>query len=368
MNVHAQPQEAANLPATAEITLPALTNAEEFFRDDDAVSDAINKIRAAVRSHVPDVTTRKGRDEIKSLAYSVSRSKTYLDGEGKKLVDGIKKQAVGIDAARKKIRDDLDALRDEARKPLDEWEAAEAERQERDAEIMRQIAQHGLTGFEPSAEIVAKAHQIKGITLPPDFTGDREAVEVKRAETMQSLRNMFETALQREKDAEELARLRAEEEARAAKEAEEKAARELAEREAQRDRERAEAAEKARQEAEARAAEEIEHAKREAAEAVERAQREAQEAIERERQAQADREAEAERQRQEEAARVKREAEEAAKAEASAKAKREASEQRRAEVQADIEAALAKMAGKATPAAIALALMAGEIPHCKVEV
>ncbi|WP_313349347.1 hypothetical protein [Paracoccus sp. (in: a-proteobacteria)] len=368
MNAQTKPLEAENLPATVEIDLPALTNAEEFFRDDDAVSAAINKIRAAVRSHVPDVTTRKGRDAIASLAYRVSKSKTYLDGEGKKLVEGIKKQASSIDASRKKIRDDLDALRDEARKPLDEWEAAEAERQERDAVIVRQIAQHGLTGFEPSADIVAKAHQIKAITLPPDFTGDRDAIEAKRTETMQALRNMFDTALQREKDAAELARLRAEEEARAAKEAEEKAAREQAEREAQRDRERAEAAELARQEAEARAAEEIERTKRDAAEAVERAQREAQEAIERERQAQADREAEAERQRQEEAARVKREAEEAAKAEADAKAKREASEQRRGEVQADIETALEKMAGKATPAAIALALMAGEIPHCKVEV
>ena len=33
-----------------------------------------------------------------------------------------------VDAARRKMRDALDALRDEARKPLDDWEAAEATR------------------------------------------------------------------------------------------------------------------------------------------------------------------------------------------------------------------------------------------------
>lgn len=368
MNAHTQTADLENLPATVEISLPEIVNAEQFFRSDDAVSKAIADIKTAVRSHVPDVTTKKGRDAIASLAYRVSKSKTYLDGEGKKLVEGIKKQASVIDAARKKIRDELDAERDLARKPLDEWEAAEAERQARDAVILNQLTNHGMTGHEGSVDILAKATKIKAITLPPDFGGDRDAAEAARAATMQALRNMFSTAQAREAEAVELAKLRAEAAERAAKEAEEREAQQKAALEAQRDRERAEAAEKARQEAEARAAEEIERAKREAAEAVDRAQREAQEAIERERQAQADREAEAERQRQEEAARVKREAEEAAQAEVEAKATREASEQRRAEVLADIESALANMAGKATPRAIAEALMAGEIPHCNVEI
>lgn len=361
------------LPAVPEIKLPEGPKLEGFFRSEDAVEQMIGQIETTVRAHVPDLTTAKGRDAIKSLAYNVSKSKTFLDGEGKKLVDGIKKQAEGIDKARKVIRDRLDDLRDEARKPLTDWEAAEAERQARDKEILRQISDHGLTGFEASSVIIAKGHQIKAITLPPNFGGDREAAEDTRTATMQALRNMFDTALQREKDAAELEKLREEQAARAAKEAEEAAARAAkeaedararaeAERVAQQERDRAEAAERARQEADERAAAEIERTKREAAEAVERAKREAQEQIERERQAAADRERA--RLEAEEAARI-----EAAEIEAQQKAEADrlaASEARRDEVREEIEAALLAMSGKATPRAIAEALLNGEIPHVQV--
>lgn len=354
--------EIPNLPAVPEIKLPEGPKLEGFFRSDDEVETMIVQIEGAVRAHVPDLTSKKGRDAIASLAYNVSKSKTFLDGEGKKLVDGIKKQAEGIDKARKKIRDRMDALRDEARKPLTEWEAAEEERQARDKDIVRRITSHGLTGFEATAEIIAKGHEIKGITLPDDFGGDREALEAVRSATMQALRNMFDTAKKREDDAAELARLRVEQEERAAKEAEEKAALEAAERAAQQERDRAEAAEQARKEADERAASEIERAKREAAEAVDRAQREAQEQIERERQAAADREAA--RMQAEEQARIEA-AEIAAQQKAEADRLAE-SETRRKQVREDIEAALQEMSGRATPAAIAEALIAGDIPHCKV--
>ena len=367
MNTYAPHADAAeNLPATVEISLPALTDAAAFFGSKDAVAQAIEKIEAAVRGHKPDLSTRKGREAIKSLAYSVSRSKTFLDGEGKKLVEGIKAQAAGIDAARKTIRDTLDALRDEARKPLDEWEVAEAERQARDAAIMASLRNHGMTGQEASADIIAKAGQIRGITLPPNFTGDRDAAEAQRTATMQALRDLFASAQQREKDAAELARLRAEAEERAAREAEERAAREVAEVEARAERERAAAAEQAYKDAETRAAAAIEQAQREAAERVAKAEAEAAAAVERERQAVAERAEQAERERQEAAARAKREADEKAAAEAAEKQRIEQAEQRRESVQADIEAALLAMAGKATPRAIAKSLIDGKIPHCRV--
>lgn len=157
-------------------------------------------------------------------------------------------------------------------------------------------------------------------------------------------------------------KLRAEAEARRAREAEELAAREAAEAAARQERERAEAAEQARKDAEVRAAEEIERAKREAAEAVERAQQEAADEIARER----ERAAQIERERQEEDDRQRQAAEEEAKRKADEQAALEADEARRVEVMGAIEAALAAMTGRATPRAIAEALMAGEIPHIQV--
>jgi len=100
-------------------------NAVEVFTG-QKLQELLAAIRAEAMAVVPDVTTTKGRDLIKSTAYKVSRSKTTIDDAGKELVSDLKKQSGIIDAARKTARDTLDALRDEVRKPLDDWEAEQA--------------------------------------------------------------------------------------------------------------------------------------------------------------------------------------------------------------------------------------------------
>jgi hypothetical protein len=110
------------------LALPAQTDLAVMFRKENGLDPIVARIAEEVRSHVPDLTTAKGRDAIKSLAFKVARSKTALDDAGKKLNEDARAQINIVDAARRKIRDQLDALRDEARKPLDDWEAAEKER------------------------------------------------------------------------------------------------------------------------------------------------------------------------------------------------------------------------------------------------
>lgn len=44
------------------------------------------RIAQEVRSHVPDVSTKKGRDAIGSLALKISKSKTLIEKCGKELV------------------------------------------------------------------------------------------------------------------------------------------------------------------------------------------------------------------------------------------------------------------------------------------
>jgi hypothetical protein len=91
----------------------------------------IERIESESRSLVPDVSTRKGRDAIASIAARVARSKVYLDGLGKDYVAEIKRVSAVIDSERKMMRDRLDALRDELRRPLTEWEEAEKTRVDR---------------------------------------------------------------------------------------------------------------------------------------------------------------------------------------------------------------------------------------------
>lgn len=274
-------------------------NAVELFTG-EKLDELLNKIAAHARSQAMDASTDKGRAEIKSLARKVASSKVAIDNAGKDLVADLKKQTGVIDAARKKARDTLDALRDEVRQPVDEWEAEQDRIAEeaREKERMRQeyvasMLQHiedvgnGFIGGQPQSFGVLFRELETKINLD-DFGAEKEQAVAAIARARAKLEHSQE--LQRreaEVKAKEEAIRKAEEEARAKAEAE-RLAKEQAERE---ERIRKEAAERAAREAEAakereRIAEET--FKREKAEALaaarlaaDRAEREAKEAAER---------------------------------------------------------------------------------------
>ena len=117
----------------------------DVFTNKDCLQLTLHQIESQAKNIVFDVDTKKGRDAIKSLAYTVARTKTYLDDLGKDLVSQYKELPKKIDASRKYMRDSLDALRDDIRKPLDAWEeeqarlaAIEAEKQ-RQEQLMQEI-------------------------------------------------------------------------------------------------------------------------------------------------------------------------------------------------------------------------------------
>ena len=203
-------------------------NAVEAFTG-GGLDDLLARIRAEAVTLVPNVKTVAGRKEIASIAYKVSRSKIAIDDAGKALVADLKKQTGDIDSARKKARDTLDALRDEVRKPLTDWE-------EEQARIERERAE-----AEERARSEAEAARLAEIA--------RKEEEIRAREEA----------------------VRAAEEAERQRVAAEQAERERVEREA---RLQAEAAENAKREAAAA----VERAEREAREATERAAREAAEA------------------------------------------------------------------------------------------
>lgn len=93
------------------------------FTNNDQLDPLIELIEKEARSLVPDVTTKKGRDAIASMAHKVARSKTYIDNAGKDLVAELKALPKQIDESRRVVRERLDALKDEVRRPLTEWEA-----------------------------------------------------------------------------------------------------------------------------------------------------------------------------------------------------------------------------------------------------
>lgn len=263
-------------------------NAMAVFTNNDQLDPLIEAIEKEARSLVPDVTTKKGRDAIASMAHKVARSKTYIDNAGKDLVAELKALPKQIDESRRVVRERLDALKDEVRRPLTEWEA-EQERIKAEEAMLALHVEALAMNEDFDRQLAARIESDHEIALLMNDAFDREQAE-KKAEA-------------------ERQRIAREEEIK--RQAEAKAKRE--------------AAEKAQREIDAAAAREREailakeRAEREQREAAERAEREKQAAVEAER-----------RKAQEEADRIRREAEQREQARL-AEEKRKADEQARRE-------------------------------------
>lgn len=243
------------------------SSAMAVFTNNEQLDPIIEKIEKEARSLVPDVSTKKGRDAIASMAHKVARSKTYIDNAGKDLVAELKALPKQIDESRRIARERLDALKDEVRRPLTEWEA-EQERIKAE-EAARIKAEEDRKIFESDHEIA----------LLMNDAFDRELAEKKAEEERQRIAHE-----------EKLKRQAAEQ---AKREAEEKAAAELAAA-----KKREEDAIAARAQAELLAKQAQERAEQEAKDAAAKAEAEKKAAIEAE-----------QRKAQEEADRIKREAE-----------------------------------------------------------
>lgn len=314
--------------------------------DDDTKMDAIlTRIETDALSIAPDLSTATSRKEIASLAFKVARSKTVLDEIGKTITEDARKQIDAVNAKRRDVRERLDTLKTAVRKPLDDWEAAEAARVA-DLEDRLKDFSEDLPGVDASSDDIARTiDEIEAIPVDDTWQEFKDRAHAAKTGTLSVLRDLLEKAEVREAERAELERLRAEAAAREEEDRRRQAEERRKAEEARIEREKAEAAERAAKAAEERAA-------REKAEAEERHKRELEEA----KQA-AEFALNEERNRQ---ARIKA-------AEDEARAKREADQARRAKVQGEIVVALAALGKDAQPSDVAEAIMAGRIPHVKVE-
>lgn len=106
---------------SSELVVIEKINAVELFTG-DKIDPLLEGISKKAKSFVADIETDKGRKEIASMAFAVAKAKTGLDKLGKELVSDWKTKAKAVDVSRKHIRDYLDVLKDEVRKPLTDWE------------------------------------------------------------------------------------------------------------------------------------------------------------------------------------------------------------------------------------------------------
>lgn len=187
-------------------------------------------IRSKIDGFTPDISTRKGRDAIASMAYAVSRSKTALDDVGKKLVADLKEVPKKIDAERKRVRDTLDSWQEEVRRPLNEWQAAEDARVDKHNDAIERIRLMSVDLDGITAEDLAdRVAQLEAIALGDVWEEFEPEAARTKDKALSVLRAAVAARQQYEAEQAELARLRAEAEARAKADHEAAIAREAAE-------------------------------------------------------------------------------------------------------------------------------------------
>ena len=275
---------------TALVTLPQ-AKAEDIFIKGIGIDELIAACEEKAMAVTADASTAKGRAEIKSMAYLVTRTKTAAEAIRKALADEYKEKPKRIDANGKRLRDGLDALQARVRKPVDDWEAAEKARIETHMGGIIAIKLRLECQDLDSAELTANIEWLEGILI--DESWEEFAAEAKAAKdaSLAKLYAFKAVRLRQEAEAAELARLREEQakrdqadrEARIAKEAAENATREAEEKAAR---------EKAESEArELRAKLAQEQAEKAAAQAIADAEAKAKQAVEDERRRKAEEDA-----------------------------------------------------------------------------
>lgn len=314
-----------------------------IYRDDTVLPAFVAEIEAEIAALPIDLSTTAGRAAIASLSHSISKRKTPIVDAGLSLTEGWRKQTDSVNALKKRVAAQLDALRDRARAPLTEWEAAEDKRKTAIVSALTFFAQAAAVPAGSTVESIdATVARVEAIQIGHEFGDSQTRAKEDQFAALAKLKEARAAIVKADAERAELEQLRAEaqERERVAQVAE---ANRLAE-EAERER-IANAEKRAAEAAEAKA-------KAEADAAIAAERRKAQEAE----QALADEQA---RQREAQAAEQRR-----MDAIAAEEARRQADQEHRGAIMRAAKEALMEHGGISEAAAkkVVLAIVAGTIP------
>ena len=154
---------------------------------------------------VPDVTTKKGRDRIGSLARMVGSSKTAIEKPGREYLKRLKEAVKPAEEELRVFTRECDAIRDEILKPRDEWEA-EQERIKAEEAMNALHAEALEMNIKFDQELAAKieADHEMALLMNKDIDRDREEQRrlAEQAQRERDERLKQEAAEQARRDAE----------------------------------------------------------------------------------------------------------------------------------------------------------------------
>ena len=269
---------------STELALPTITS-EQYpaLYVSGGLNPYYQQIRQQVLSEVPDLTTKKGIDRVKSLAAMVSRSKVAIEKPGREYLKQLKEMPKTIEAELREWNQKMDALRDEVRYPVTELEQKEKARVAALDERLDKIRRLKLVvelsdGHHTSATILSFISELDSIPVDDTWQEYVDTARTAKEAARTELDKALQTALKFEAQQAEIARLKAEQEEKDRIQREEQIAakaRHEAEQNALREKIAAEQREQEAKDAKERAEKQLEQERLEAAErqrvAVERA-------------------------------------------------------------------------------------------------
>ncbi len=177
----------------------------------------IDLVKGEVLGEVPDLKTRKGRERIASLAAKVSKSKTAVEKPGRDYLRRLKEMPKVVEAELREFVAKMDALRDEVRQPLTDWQAAEDARVDKHNSMIRHIEDCGLglIGGQPQPFALLFRELEEKIIVDEKFEEFEAEAHRAKATALAKLQASFDEHQKREAEQAELARLRREAEERA---------------------------------------------------------------------------------------------------------------------------------------------------------
>jgi len=362
-----------------DLTTIEISNPLVVFSTPHGLDAIIDKIEAEVKNIDRDISTEEGRDNIRSIAFKLAKSKTALDKMGKDLTEEQRKQIEAVNAERKRAWERMETLQHEIRKPLTDWEDAEKKRVADHEAALAHIESLGVFMQDTpitTADIEERIKQFNA--LAPRVW---QEFEPRYNYTVKTLSDGLAASLaesqKRDAEAAELERLRAEEAARKQKEHEERIAAEAAEKAKKAAEEKAAADAEAERQRTEKERLRIEAEKQAAVDAAAKAESDRLAAIAK---AESDRIAAEEKAKRDEEAAAQRERDKIAaekKAEADALAAREADHAHKKKINneamgvihkliQDWSGSIEKSDGEEAAKQIIIAIAKGEIPHVKI--
>ncbi len=207
------------------------TKAMDVFTAHKGLDPFLTKIRTELDTFKPDTSTSTGRKDIAGIAHRISRSKTYLDGVGKKLVADLKEKPKLIDKERKRVRDILDTWKVEVRKPLTDWEDNERMRvgsHEANYQAIITIRDTLIEGID-SIMILGLQKRLNFIVVDDTWEEFKDKSEILHQDVARLITKKLEARIKYEDEQDELDKLRTEKQVREGLERDERIAKEAAE-------------------------------------------------------------------------------------------------------------------------------------------